>query len=552
MGKTITTKGIIMQGVGKALAKNVNQAPAEYKQFYQAKRFSRETHADALIYLLDLYIIELKKEKCSIIKVQKLLFCLYLSLTEYCKEPKIAIELYTDLKKIKPAFITFKESNEKNSNDMINEIVDSIDNLLISMRPELRSEDISIAQMMKDKLDEANDTINEKNKEIERLKQEFERYSKNIKRDINYEEKYKNKKKELENVKIDNEKEKKDLLKTITEKDSTIEECKNKITELENNIETIEREKNNVIKRNEKEENIISIITEELLKQDISHNKLLEIINNKGYCINNNELFNLLKKTMIRIDTFKYCNGQPIYSLKKSYKVDKCLNIRTNNTFNILIISDLNIISNSIDIYTKLEKIYTYCNNNDIEYLFILGNIININTTPTIETLKNIEKILKEIINNYPQDNNITNFIMGGNNELELTNIGYNFLDNLSESRYDFYTLGYKDSSLSINGINNIVNFHHSNNDINDYISNYYYNKDISIISSLDIINTNNCTMIDPLNRTITIPPLLSCNKGCSIYQVELILNEGTVKRYNIYPMMQEELIPTSKIIIYK
>lgn len=552
MAKSTNQKGIIKQGIGAALVKSVKQAPAEYKQFFLSKRFSRENHSDALYYLLNLYITELEKEKYSIVKIQKLLYFIFLSLTEYCKEPNITIELYTDLKKIKTLYTEFKNKNEKYNNDMIDDIVDLIDDTLISMRPELTSEDISLAQKMKEKVDELNGIIDDKDKEIERLIKEFNNYTKAVKKDNNYEEKYKNKKKEVELLIENQDKEKKELNKIVTDKDKEIEDLKETILNLENEIKEEEKRKNNIDNKIIRDNNIIDIIINELNKRDLSHNKLLDIINNKGYFINNNELHELLKKAIIKVKKDRFSNGNIIYSINKAYDTNKSVNLNTSLTTNLLIISDIDITLNSINQYILIEKIYNYCLNNNIDYIFILGNIISItDNSLNLNTIKDIEKILKEITINYPQDDRITNFFMGGK-EKYLTNIGYDFINRLSETRYDFNNLGYTDSSISVNNVSNTINLHNTNDNIDEHISNYYYNNKLNNPTSLDFINTNSEGIIDLTNRIIAIPPLMSNDKGCSIYQVEITVNDDFIKKYNIFPIMNDDLIPTSKIIIYK
>ena len=199
MAKNTSSKGILMQGIGKALSKSVGTSICEYRQFFLSKRLPRGAHADALYYLLDIYVTELQKEKYSPARIQKILYFMLHSINEYTKEPDIPIELYTDMKKIKTFFDDFKEKNEKFDNETIAGTVEAIDQFLTSLRPELTEEDISIAQKMRDKLTDKDKEIEEKDKEIERLKNEFERFSKDLQRDDKYKEKYEGAKKEINN-----------------------------------------------------------------------------------------------------------------------------------------------------------------------------------------------------------------------------------------------------------------------------------------------------------------------------------------------------------------
>ena len=169
------------------------------------------------------------------------------------------------------------------------------------------------------------------------------------------------------------------------------------------------------------------------------------------------------------------------------------------------------------------------------------------------ETLKKIENITNEFIKNYPKDSSINNIVLGGLNELTLSSVGYDLANIINTNRYDFNSIGNKDSIITINGGKVCINLHsyYYGNTFN-YINNYYLQRNIDNPYNLDIMSFIGPSSVDITNRIITIPPLMSNDMGCSIYQIEISMQDGDYKRFLIQPIMNTELIPTSRLLLYK
>ena len=231
------------------------------------------------------------------------------------------------------------------------------------------------------------------------------------------------------------------------------------------------------------------------------------------------------------------------------------MNLGISHDISCLFISGLNITNNEVATYEKMEEIYNYCKEHEIHYIFILGNIIKLNTNEKVsyETLKKIENITNEFIKNYPKDSSINNIVLGGLNELTLSSVGYDLANIINTNRYDFNSIGNKDSIITINGGKVCINLHsyYYGNTFN-YINNYYLQRNIDNPYNLDIMSFIGPSSVDITNRIITIPPLMSNDMGCSIYQIEISMQDGDYKRFLIQPIMNTELIPTSRLLLYK
>ena len=555
MAKNTTGKGILMQGIGRALTKSVNAALYEYRQFFLSKKLGRNVHADALYYLLNIYSQELEKEKISPAKIQKILYFMYYSLDEYTKEPDIPIELYTDMKKVKIVFDAYKEKNEKFDNETIAGAVEAIDSFLTSLRPELTEEDISLAQKMKEKLDETTKQLEEKDKEIERLRKEFERFSKDLQKDNNYKEKYENAKKEINSLNEEIKRNEKKHSNELQEKENEIASLSfstaikdSKISELEKKISLHDRKE---IRNDE----VTKIIFDLLSNMPMSPEMIIKEIEKKGYFVSLDELQTLIKKSGLNVTKQAYNNHQFSYGFNKYPILNRKMNLGISHDISCLFISGLNITNNEVATYEKMEEIYNYCKEHEIHYIFILGNIIKLNTNEKVsyETLKKIENITNEFIKNYPKDSSINNIVLGGLNELTLSSVGYDLANIINTNRYDFNSIGNKDSIITINGGKVCINLHsyYYGNTFN-YINNYYLQRNIDNPYNLDIMSFIGPSSVDITNRIITIPPLMSNDMGCSIYQIEISMQDGDYKRFLIQPIMNTELIPTSRLLLYK
>ena len=106
---------------------------------------------------------------------------------------------------------------------------------------------------------------------------------------------------------------------------------------------------------------------------------------------------------------------------------------------------------------------------------------------------------------------------------------------------------------IKINGGKVYINIHSLYNEKSElYLARYYLHNNLDNPCNLDIIGNNEPTFVNLTNRVISIPPLMSNNNGCTIYQVDISIQDGDYKKFVIQPIMNTEIIPTSRLLLYK
>lgn len=558
-----------------------------YHDFFPSGK-SSYTDSDVIMYLIKLWEEELHKEKFNENKLYKILCCICSFFAKYCDEnyDKFKVEIFLKLKDVKTSYTEFKEKNPLFINKEIDNLVEVLDkDLNAGVKTDdnqkensteenedtdgdikkISDEDLVLSKKLQEKINSQSIELEKRKKLIESLKKEIEKTKKQSSNE------HKKTEKTLKEI---SEKEKIYSAQAIEIKklEKKLEEIQNKYNEqlikLQQLIEAINEKDKKIKKLNDIEEQrkqeidkkleilnneqvtkklIEDIILRTIIKNDISHKELLDIINKNGFNITSSELFNYLNSLSIKIKRDTLLDGYPIYKLDNSIEINKSLNI--NDTYcDFIFISGIKINRiNNEQTLLLLEKIYDYCIINGIKYIVNLGNIFEVTpSTNYLEYIKNIENNTYEIIKNYPSDDNIQNIILGGSNEIDISKIGYNPIDNICNSRYDFYNLGYKNANININGIVNALTLYCINS-INDYNSiNEFINDKINK-TGLSILTSDSTSIVDLQRRYITIPSLLS--KGIAIYHIQINPLNDNVNNTTIMPLIdKQKLLVASQI----
>lgn len=144
-----------------------------------------------------------------------------------------------------------------------------------------------------------------------------------------------------------------------------------------------------------------------------------------------------------------YCYNSDIYYNREN----KLLN-ELNNTvsislpsketdFKFIIISDLHIGNKYFDM-SLVDKVYEYAAKNDIHIIFNIGDFIEgIHTTSSVILKTTLEQI-EYLINKYPYDKDIRNFVIFGNHDYHsILHEGFDISKKITNSRFDMVSLGY-------------------------------------------------------------------------------------------------------------
>lgn len=516
-----------------------------YKSIQSKTKITKEVHEVALLYLLEQYKILLKEEDYKIKKIRKAIYAIDFILIEYLEtnKTKILLELFLELnnvKKLFDKFLTDKPNfNEKDIIDKINELEDKMNKI----KSNIEDDEISISQKLQEQINEQNDLLDESEKKIDLLEKEIKKQKKEHEQTL---------KKKTYNLEI----EKQELQEKVKSKNEKIKKIEEHLSQLKDEIQNEkkliqENEEIKIIEQNNYEQ-LINNITNDLLNGNITNEEILS-----KYNISNNMFIKCLQDLKINICSNNFINGIPQYKINTTLETNKCINIESKNIFKCIFISDISL--NNKDILKTVNLIHDYCINNNINYIFSLGNIFSIDEiiNPTLQDLKNIENITKMLIDTYPKTKSINTLLLGGVSEKYCNILGYNPMIEIEKQRLDMFSIGYNHATININNEFNIFNLYTYTNDlynkeqIRNFISN---NKTSKLRFYFNFLSTINNTFIDISSKIVTIPPIYNNELGCNIYHVEAKINEyNNIELINILPIINDEiLIPTSHIYYKK
>lgn len=113
-------------------------------------------------------------------------------------------------------------------------------------------------------------------------------------------------------------------------------------------------------------------------------------------------------------------------------------------------ISDLHIgnVKSDIDL---IKKVYDYAAKNDIHVIFNCGDLIEGIHTCDKRNLNNIHDQIECVIDNYPYDKNIYNYMIFGNHDYHaFHHLGLDISKKISNSRHDLISLGFGQGIVNI------------------------------------------------------------------------------------------------------
>ena len=90
-----------------------------------------------------------------------------------------------------------------------------------------------------------------------------------------------------------------------------------------------------------------------------------------------------------------------------------------------------------------LDTVYDYCIKNNIHNIYHLGDVIDGITGKPEAKYLNPEEQVSHVINDYPSDSGILNFVLLGNHDLDIIGSNYPLHDAITSNRKDMVCLGY-------------------------------------------------------------------------------------------------------------
>lgn len=195
-----------------------------------------------------------------------------------------------------------------------------------------------------------------------------------------------------------------------------------------------------------------------ILKSGASGQKICSKLN-----INREELYDkLLKLKNLGVVTKQkyYSNGtityKPINKLKKLEELESIKREQTiitdtyEDNLKILIISDLHF-GNKLERLDLLDRVYNYCKRKDIHIIMCCGDLIDGVYTSGEQHISDRRKQIEYFIKNYPYDENILSFCVGGDHDISLFHrFSVDIIKACNNYRHDIIIGGYNNAIVNI------------------------------------------------------------------------------------------------------
>lgn len=329
--------------------------------------------------------------------------------------------------------------------------------------------------------------------------------------------------------------------------EQTISAQKEKIASFEMN----EKFREISLKSQEKIEVLAEAIFNIIMHVQMTSKEILNECNKKGFDTNIDEV----KKALMYLQTkVKITNDKKI-SIPKVYKVENvkpvinsslCLTPNPKGYVDIMNISDLHVKTIDVDFCNELEKVYEYCDKEEINLILNLGDFFGLNHS--LKSLPEFENLLAEFAEKLPENEEVMHAILGGNHDYFATAGGFNVLEKLCNRKEGYLYLGYDHANVTFDQDNkNYFAIHHINKKVEtDFInllpdSNAYIN----------LIGHPHTSKFDLMNNNIFVPSLTKDRMSNGALKTRIYFDEKNNIDHMVFTLLKNEnlgLVPVTEI----
>lgn len=576
--------------------------------FFEGKN-PKYTEMDILNYLVDFinsHIDEKCKENITYNYLSKLITVIHTIVFELIETVEFPDNLLDKIMLLKNNYLKYFQNKELPKDcpkEYLDNLIEEIIKALESIKKEPSEESISSEEIegLQQKINELTIVIDAKNEEINELKEllrksnkDNSKNSKLLSKKIAEIEKTKKSLKDLQdmvdslNKEIQNIQDKCDTLKkrneTIPTLQAEIEHLKQNIKTLKDNIASYEfKEKEAAKETVEKEKqqktlhHLDNVIFSILCENSLTIDELSEELNNRSMFRSKEEILASLKRVQNRVNIMSKVRQIPqkygICSPSTDINLQACINV-PNNSYNILLVSDMHLESIDSDSLYWLNELYEYAALNNIDLIANLGDFIDIKPIKnnSVEVVKKAEKLLEAIALKFPKDKNISHLLLGGNHDKRLLPYGIDPIKQICSMRDDFIDLGYDHGSIYLNKSlltkedkpRNYIFIHHPNfradpnlldNDniskVNTYLTSIYETYDLNRNNSyVDVLGHFHKSSLDIASGVCVLPSYFDDRVCNGAWHLKIFFDkENNIDHIVFVPLIcQNKLIATSEI----
>ena len=241
----------------------------------------------------------------------------------------------------------------------------------------------------------------------------------------------------------------------------------------------------------------------------------------------------------------------------QSVKTHTNLNLNASgDVLDIMLISDLHLTEMTNKVIKRMNAVYEYCAMYGIKYIMNLGDLFDLSYSSefNIETYIQHQKLIEAIVKNFPQDDKIVHFVLGGNHDRNATSFGFDSIEELTNRRNDIVSLGYSHSTLNIKGSSNgdSIGLHHPNgwvvdtidnfdlgaNRINNYLEQNYSGREDNYI---DLFGHFHASRLDTVNGFASLPSLFYDKERAGAWHVKIYLDEKKNIKHMVFIQLLAE-----------
>lgn len=226
------------------------------------------------------------------------------------------------------------------------------------------------------------------------------------------------------------------------------------------------------------------------------------------------------------------------------------------DVLDIMIISDLHLTEMSNRVVKRLNTVYEYCAEKGIKYILNLGDLFDLshNSVYSYETYSQHQKLIDAIVRNFPHDDNIVHFVLGGNHDRSATSFGIDSIEELASRRSDFVNLGYSHSAIGISGNTNdeLIGIHHPKGWVVETVDDFdlgagqitrYLEQSCSGLEKnyIDLFGHLHASRIDTVNGYGTVPSLFYDKERSGAWHVKIYLDKNKNIKYMVFIQLLAE-----------
>lgn len=364
------------------------------------------------------------------------------------------------------------------------------------------------------------------------------------------------------------------VLKTEIESlNSSVSELQAQSAKLKENVEFLTNA-SELERQTQKE--IDELLLSKLVSKSATMEELVTFLHINNYEVDPKMIHDSLLRLKKLVNVTKAIVGDDlVYNIAfPKIETDNIFNIKVKpgcECYDILLLSDMHILSLKTQVIEDYNKILNYCVENNVKLILDVGDFFGFKNSfinDKLSGLTKCKKIVDETITLLPCYKGIYHALLGGNHDSLACNLGFDPIKMLTEERDDFISLGYNHAMVTFNGQRSLLsNFmvHHINEKFPDpvmedkyddvkllqVLNTYYASNNLSRDDSyIDVLGHFHRSGLDMVNSICRVPSLRYDRVNNGAWHLKVYLDEEAKIKYMVFmPLdVHSKILPITEI----